>query len=132
MINKIRFFLYSITAVLFIGCNMQKKDIIGKYSFHGANTIDSLIFEKDIYTHKIYSKNLKLMYKSQDKWSFDKDRITLYGFYNNEDVLIEKYLSNKTAEKFLIIGSFPIYKENKDLIVEVNSDEGIIYIKKNK
>ncbi|MGV4413588.1 hypothetical protein [Chryseobacterium sp. T1] len=112
-----------------VGCGLKKNELIGKYSFQGTNTIDYLVLEKDIYIHKIYNKDLKLVYESQNKWELENQRITLYGFYSNEDDIFEEFLSNEAAKKFLVIASFPVYKENKNLVIEANSDEGIIYKK---
>jgi len=62
-----------------------KKSLLGSYSFKGENIIDTLILKNDIYIHKIYNKDLKLMYQGEDQWTMEGDRITLLRFYNNED-----------------------------------------------
>lgn len=112
-------------------CSINKKDLLGTYSFTGKNIIDSLIIKDDIYIHKIYNKNSELMYEARDNWTFAKDRINLDGFYNNEDNEFEEPLSNTDAKKFLMLASYPIYKQKSQIIIEVNADENIIY-KKNK
>ena len=69
------------------------------------------------------------MYQGEDQWTMEGDRITLLRFYNNEDNELEEPLSNKDAEKFLMITSFPVYKQDSETIIEVNSDENILYKK---
>ncbi len=125
--KKIIFFLL---CSLLISCGINKRDLIGKYSFQGKKMRDSLTINEDTYTHQIYSKSGKLMYKGVSNWHLDnKDRITLFGFYNNEDNLLEDPLLEEDAKEFLMIASFPIYKKGKSIIIEVNSDEGFLYQK---
>ncbi|WP_300688380.1 hypothetical protein [Chryseobacterium sp.] len=114
-----------------ISCSINKKDLLGTYSFTGKNIIDSLIIKEDIYIHKIYNKNSELMYQAKDNWSFAKDRINLEEFYNNEDNELQEPLSNTDAKKFLMLASYPIYRQNDQIIIEVHADENIVY-KKNK
>lgn len=116
-------------SIITAGCSINKKQLLGKYYFTGDNITDTLIIKDDIYIHKIYNKNLKLMYQGENKWAFDKNRINLSGFYNNEDNELQEPLSNEDAEKFLMLVSFPLYKNNNDIIIEVNSDENIQYLK---
>jgi len=108
---------------------MNKRNLFGIYSFKGENVIDTLIIKKNIYIHKIYDKNLRLMYQGKDQWSFDGGRVTLLRFYNNEDNELVEPLSSEDAKNFLMITSFPIYKQNKEIIMEVNADENILYKK---
>lgn len=122
--------VFSFLSVLMtIGCTINKKQLIGKYSFTGDQISDSLILTNDKYIHKIFDKDSKLMYTGSDKWTLDKDRITLFGFYNNENNLLEEPLSNEDAKKFLMITSFPVYKQNNEIVIEVNADENILYRK---
>lgn len=118
-----------LSVLMTIGCTIHKKELIGKYSFTGDQISDSLILNDDMYIHKIYDKDSKLMYTGSDKWILDKDRITLFNFYNNENNLLEEPLSNEDAKKFLMITSFPVYKQNNGMIIEVNADENILYRK---
>ena len=118
-----------LSILMIVSCTISKKELIGKYSFTGNQIKDSLILHDNIYVHKIFDKDHKLMYTESNKWILDKDRITLFGFYNNENNPLEEHLSNEDAKKFLMITSFPIYKQNKDIIIEVNSDENILYRK---
>lgn len=116
-------------SVITASCSINNKELIGNYSFTGENVIDTLIIKDDIYVHKIYNKSLKLMYQGENKWTFDKDRINLLNFYNNEDNEFQEPLSNKDAKKFLMLVSFPVYKNNNEIIIEVNADENIKYLK---
>lgn len=116
-------------SVITASCSINNKELIGNYSFKGENVIDTLIIKDDIYVHKIYNKSLKLMYQGENKWTFDKDRINLLNFYNNEDNEFQEPLSNKDAKKFLMLVSFPVYKNNNEIIIEVNADENIKYLK---
>lgn len=116
-------------SVITASCSINNKELIGNYSFTGENVIDTLIIKDDIYVHKIYNKSLKLMYQGENKWTFDKDRINLLNFYNNEDNEFQEPLSNKDAKKFLMLVSFPVYKNNDEIIIEVNADENIKYLK---
>jgi len=118
-----------LSVLITISCTINKKELVGKYSFKEDKIIDSLILKDDIYIHKIFNEKSKLLYLGSDKWTLDKDRITLFGFYNNENNFMEEPLSNEDAKKFLMISSFPIYKQNKEIIIEVNSDENILYRK---
>lgn len=121
--------MFSILGSIIMMSCAAKKSLLGSYSFKGENIIDTLILKNDIYIHKIYNKDLKLMYQGEDQWTMEGDRITLLRFYNNEDNELEEPLSNKDAEKFLMITSFPVYKQNSETIIEVNSDENILYKK---
>lgn len=116
-------------SVITASCSINNKELTGNYSFTGENVIDTLIIKDDIYVHKIYNKSLKLMYQGENKWTFDKDRINLLNFYNNEDNEFQEPLSNKDAKKFLMLVSFPVYKNNNEIIIEVNADENIKYLK---
>ena len=69
------------------------------------------------------------MYQEENKWTYNKDRINLSGFYNNEDNELQEPLSDKDAKKFLMSVSFPVYKNNNDITIEVNADENIQYLK---
>jgi len=69
------------------------------------------------------------LYQGQDKWELDKNRINLQNFYNNEDNELTEPLSNEDAKKFLMLTSYPIDKQNKHIIIEVNTDENIRYEK---
>ena len=121
--------IFSILGSIIMMSCAGKKSLLGTYSFKGENIIDTLILKNDIYIHKIYNKDLKLMYQGEDQWTMEGDRITLLRFYNNEDNELEEPLSNKDAEKFLMITSFPVYKQSSETIIEVNSDENILYKK---
>ncbi|MGK6344271.1 hypothetical protein ACMGDK_18825 [Chryseobacterium sp. DT-3] len=116
-------------SVITISCSINKKDLLGKYSFTGKNVIDTLIIKEDIYVHKIYNKNSQLMYQGKDKWTLERNRINLKGFYNNEDNELLEPLSNEEAKKFLMLTSFPVYEQNNHIIVEINADEDLEYIK---
>lgn len=118
-----------LSILMTISCAINKKKLVGKYSFKEDKIIDSLILKDDIYIHKIFNENSELLYTGSDKWTLNKDRITLFGFYNNENNIMEEPLSNEDAKKFLMISSFPVYKQNKEIIIEVNSDENILYRK---
>lgn len=120
--------LFSVfSSIIMLSCTMNKRNLFGIYSFKGENVIDTLIIKKNIYIHKIYDKNLRLMYQGKDQWSFDGGRVTLLRFYNNEDNELVEPLSSEDAKNFLMITSFPIYKQNKEIIMEVNADENILY-----
>lgn len=110
-------------------CTLNKKELVGKYSLNGKQINDSLILTNDKYIHKIFDKNYKLMYIGSNKWTLDNDRITLFGFYSNENNLIDEPLSDEDVKKFLMITSFPVYKQNNEMILEVNADENIFYRK---
>lgn len=112
-----------------ISCSINSKDILGKYSFTNKNITDSLIIKDNIYIHKIFNKDSQLMYQGRDKWVLSNDRIDLSGFYNNENNELEEPLSNEDAKKFLMLVSFPVYKKNSNIIIDVNSDENIQYTK---
>lgn len=116
-------------SMITISCDINKKQLIGNYYFTGDNIIDTLIIKDDLYIHKIYNKNLKLMYQEENKWTYNKDRINLSGFYNNEDNELQEPLSDKDAKKFLMSVSFPVYKNNNDIVIKVNADENIQYLK---
>ncbi|MDQ1804131.1 hypothetical protein RAH57_09035 [Chryseobacterium sp. CKR4-1] len=120
-------FSFLVSSVVAVSCTVGKKDVIGKYSYKGDQVVDSLILKDDVYIHKIFDKNSQLMYEGRDKWVLEKDRITLFGFYNNENSSLEEPLSNEDAKKFVMIVSFPVFKQDKDVIIEVNSDENILY-----
>lgn len=57
------------------------------------------------------------MYTGSNKWSMEKDRVTLIGFYNNENNELTEPLTNEDAKKFLMITSFPVYKQNKEIVI---------------
>lgn len=116
-------------SVITASCSINNKELTGNYSFTGENIIDTLIIKDDIYVHKIYNKSLKLMYQGENKWTFDKDRINLLNFYNNEDNELQEPLLNKDAKKFQMLVSFPVYENNNKIIIEVNADENIKYLK---
>ncbi len=118
------------SSIIMISCNINKKSLLGNYYFKGENVIDTLIIKKDIYVHRIYDKNSRLMYQGENQWTLENDRITLLKFYNNEDNKSEEFLSNKDAQKFLMISSFPIYENGNEVTIEVNADENILYKKK--
>jgi hypothetical protein len=118
------------SSIIIVSCGISKKNLLGNYCFKGENVIDTLIIKNDTYIHKIYDKNSRLMYQGENQWILENDRITLLKFYNNEDNKLEEFLPNKDAEKFLMISSFPVYKDNHELIIEVNADENILYRKK--
>ncbi|WP_294286515.1 hypothetical protein [uncultured Chryseobacterium sp.] len=118
------------SSIIMISCNINKKSLLGNYYFKGENVIDTLIIKKDIYVHRIYDKNSRLMYQGENQWTLENDRITLLKFYNNEDNKLEEFLSNKDAQKFLMISSFPIYENGNEVTIEVNADENILYKKK--
>lgn len=125
--KKIVFFI--LLSIVLMSCTIGEKKLLGSYSFQGKNVIDTLIIKKDIYVHKIYSKDSHLMYQGEGQWTLDGDRITLLQFYNNEDNELESPLLNEDAKKFLMITSFPIYKQDNEIIMEVNADENILYKK---
>lgn len=116
-------------SVITSSCSINNKDLLGEFSFTKENVIDSLIIKENTYIHKIYNKNSKLMYKGENKWSLEKDRINLTGFYNNENNEMQEFLSTEDAQKFLMLVSFPVFKSNEDIIIEVNADEDITYRK---
>ncbi|WP_345767400.1 MULTISPECIES: hypothetical protein [Chryseobacterium] len=120
---------YIFSSFIMVSCSISKKSLLGNYYFKGENVIDTLIVKNDIYIHKIYDKNSRLMYQGENQWSLENDRITLLKFYNNEDNKLEEFLPDKDAEKFLMISSFPVYKNDHELIIEVNADENILYRK---
>ncbi len=49
------------------------------------------------------------MYKGQSNWELEKDRITFFDFYNDEDYNLSEFLTEEHAKKFLIKISCPIY-----------------------
>ncbi|EJL73322.1 hypothetical protein [Chryseobacterium populi] len=120
-----------IVLLFLFSCSTQKNDILGKYEYKGNETIDSLVIEKNVYTHKIFNKQGKLMYQGQSTWELGKDRITFFNFYNNEDYNLTEFLTEEQAKKFLIKMSCPIYV-NQQVIIETNADENIRYIKNKK
>jgi len=122
--------IFSFLSIFMISsCTLNKKELVGKYSFIGEQINDSLILTNDKYIHKIFDKNYKLMYIGSNKWTLDNDRITLFDFYSNENNLIDEPLSDEDVKKFLMITSFPVYKKNNEMILEVNADENIFYRK---
>lgn len=122
--------IFSFLSIFMISsCTLNKKELVGKYSLNGKQINDSLILTNDKYIHKIFDKNYKLMYIGSNKWTLDSDRITLFGFYSNENNLIDEPLSDEDVKKFLMITSFPVYKQNNEMILEVNADENIFYRK---
>ncbi|WP_394675326.1 hypothetical protein [uncultured Chryseobacterium sp.] len=122
--------IFSFLSIFMISsCTLNKKELVGKYSLNGKQINDSLILTNDKYIHKIFDKNYKLMYIGSNKWTLDNDRITLFGFYSNENNLIDEPLSDEDVKKFLMITSFPVYKQNNEMILEVNADENIFYRK---
>lgn len=129
--NKMKKLIISIISgsVITISCSVNKKDLLGRYSFTGKNVIDTLIIKDDMYIHNIYNKNSQLMYQEKDKWTLEKDQINFKNFYNNEDNELLETLSIEEAKKFLMLTSFPIYKQNNHIILEVNADEDLEYIK---
>ncbi|WP_294277277.1 hypothetical protein [uncultured Chryseobacterium sp.] len=122
--------IFSFLSIFMISsCTLNKKELVGKYSLNGKQINDSLILTNDKYIHKIFDKNYKLMYIGSNKWTLYNDKITLFGFYSNENNLIDEPLSDEDVKKFLMITSFPVYKQNNEMILEVNADENIFYRK---
>lgn len=117
------------SLIIMMSCTINRKKILGSYSFKGEYVIDTLIIKNHIFIHKIYDKNLQLKYKEEGEWTLENNRITLLKFYNNEDNELEEPLSNEDAKKFLMITSFPVYEQKNDIIMEVNADENIFYKK---
>lgn len=113
----------------FHSCSNNTDEILGKYEYRGNQTIDSIIIEKNVYTHKIYNKQKRLMYQGNSTWELNDNRIIFIDFYNNEDYNLTSFLIEDQARKFLIRLSCPIYQNNKKTIIEVNSDENIFYYK---
>ncbi|MFN1217847.1 hypothetical protein ACKW6Q_12840 [Chryseobacterium kwangjuense] len=122
---------YVITLFILFSCSDQKNKILGKYEYIGNQTIDSIIIEDSIYTHMIFNKDGKLMYKGNSQWQFEGNRIIFLNFYNNEDYNLTEFLTEEQANKFLIRLSCPININNKGAIIEVNSHENIVYQKNN-
>lgn len=122
----------SFLAILFFltSCSIQENEIIGKYEYKGTVTIDSLIIEKNTYTHKIFNKKGKLMYQGKSTWELGKNRIVLLNFYDNDDYDLKEFLSEEQAKVFLTRISCPIYKDNQQVIIETNAEENIFYLKK--
>ncbi|RMZ57911.1 hypothetical protein D1632_16505 [Chryseobacterium nematophagum] len=119
-------------AILFFlfSCSINKKEILGKYDYKGIDTTDSLIIKENIYIHKIFNKQGKLMYHGESTWEFEKNRIIFFNFYDNEGYDLKEFLTEGQAKKFLTRISCPIYKNNQNIMIEVNADENIIYLKK--
>lgn len=114
-------------------CSSAKNNVIGEYGYEGKNTIDSIIIEENnVYTHKIFNKEKKIMYLGKSKWELEKDRITFFDFYTNEDYSLTEFLTEQQASKFLMTVSYPLYKNDQQVIIEINADENIRYYKNQK
>ncbi|MET3038552.1 hypothetical protein ABXT08_20895 [Chryseobacterium sp. NRRL B-14859] len=113
-----------------ISCFNQENKVFGKYEYEGKQTIDSIILEKNVYTHKIFDKQGRLMYQGNSTWKLEDNRIIFFNFYNNEDYKLTEFLTEEQAKKFLMSLSCPIYNDGKTIIVEANADENIKYYKK--
>ncbi|KFF19170.1 hypothetical protein [Chryseobacterium sp. JM1] len=125
---KQKYFLFLFCSLITVSCMADKEDLIGRYSYHSNQLTDSLILKDDLYIHKIFNKD-SLMYEGSGNWNLHANRITLMGFYNNENDPMEEPLSNEAAEKFLMRASCPVYKQGKEITIEINADEGIEYKK---
>ncbi|EFK36882.1 Uncharacterised protein [Chryseobacterium gleum] len=116
-------------SLFFYSCSSNTDEILGKYEYKGKQTLDSIIIEKNVYIHKIYNKQGKLMYQGNSTWELNDNRIIFYNFYNNEDYNLTDFLTEEQAKKFLIRFSCPIYNENKQTVIQANSDQNILYYK---
>ncbi|MDO5617083.1 MAG: hypothetical protein Q4G16_12875 [Cruoricaptor ignavus] len=123
--------IFLIVLLNILSCSIAKNNIIGEYGYEGENTIDSIIIEKNnVYTHKIFNKEKKIMYIGKSKWKLEKGRITLLDFYTNEDYNLTEFLTDEQASKFLMTVSYPLHKKGKHYVIEANADESIYYTKK--
>lgn len=116
-------------SLLFYSCSSNIDNVLGKYEYKGKQTLDSIIIEKNVYTHKIYNKQGKLMYQGNSTWELDDNRIIFLNFYNNEDYNLTDFLTEEQAQKFLVRFSCPVYNNKKQTVIEANSDENIRYYK---
>lgn len=121
---------FLITLLLLFSCSIQKKEVLGKYEYRGDKMIDSITIENNLYVHKIFNNNGKLMYHGSSTWELMNDRIVFLDFYDNEDYELKDFFSEEQAKKFLTRLSCPIYKSNQEIIIETNADENIRYVKK--
>ncbi|SHG40899.1 hypothetical protein [Chryseobacterium vrystaatense] len=119
-----------LTLFLFLSCSISKDEVLGKYEYRGEKMIDSIIIENDLYTHKIFNKQGKLMYQGSSEWKLLNSRITFSNFYINEDAELENFFTEEQAEEFLMLVSCPVYKDNRQIVIETNADENIRYVKK--
>lgn len=126
-----KIFSFLVCSLIIVSCTADKEDLIGRYSYHNNQLTDSLILKDNLYIHKIFNKDT-LMYEGKGNWSLDENRITLIKFYDNENNLMEEPLSNEAAEKFLMLVSCPVYKNGKEITIDINADEGIEYKKETK
>lgn len=122
--------IFLIIPLIFFSCSINKKDVLGKYEYKGDKIVDSIIIQKDFYKHKIFDKQGKLLYEGQSTWEINKDRIVFSDFYDNEDYDLRDFLSEEQAKLFLMRVSCPIYKHDQQIIIEMNADENIFFIKK--
>jgi len=123
--------IYLTMLFLIFSCSINKSAIIGKYEYRGLQTIDSIIIKENVYIHKIFNKDGKLMYQGTSEWEYGDNRIIFLNFYNNEDYNLTEFLTQEEAKDFLIRLSCPVTKSNKKVMIEVNTDENIIYYKSN-
>jgi len=71
------------------------------------------------------------MYQGTSEWEYGDNRIIFLNFYNNEDYNLTEFLTEEEAKNFLTRLSCPVTKSNKKVMIEVNTDENIIYYKSN-
>jgi len=122
--------IFLIILFVFCSCSINKKDVLGKYEYKGEKIVDSIIVDNDFYKHKIFDNQGKLLYEGQSTWELNEDRIVFSNFYDNEGNDLKDFLSAEQAKLFLMRVSCPIYKRDKQMIIEMNADENIFFIKK--
>jgi len=123
------FFIIMLLSIL--SCSISKNTVVGRYGFKGQNTTDLIIVKKDnTYVHKIFNKKKEIMYIGESRYELDSDRIEFFDFYPNEDYELTEFFTSEQASKFFMTISCPVYKENQQVIIEMNADENIKYYKK--
>ncbi|MGV0923459.1 hypothetical protein [Empedobacter tilapiae] len=108
--------------------------MFGKYSLTNTKTYDSIYLNKNnTFIHIIHNSSGKLVLKEKGNWKMISDnRIELNMYYNNGNNDINKYLNSEFVNKIKMISSFPIYYNNDLVIIEVDGDSNLSYIKKQK
>ncbi|MDO7886720.1 hypothetical protein [Hymenobacter cheonanensis] len=98
-------------GLAFSSCSAKQEELSGIYIIKGLNNnLDTLkILRNGTYVRTLYAQSdRRLLFKNEDKWRTDGDRILLYNFLPDED---DKYLPKVVLGPGAMLCDLPVRRQ---------------------